>query len=214
MNRPRVRFTEEMSGAIGFGARRYTDGYDHGVASRTDCMFRLTIIIDDVSQFMADPMHLARAEGEVRCQALSDEPLRVEEGTFNLFAEGVAPGRASMRYRLWFRDLAGSPLTLLGRKDVGDDLGWDVWRDTTTLATALLDGHVEEPVGLFDGDEPPTPPAARARGLLMISAPAFARQLLTFRGTPGGIARFGAMFAGNLWRLYRGPARPRERVHT
>lgn len=207
--RPTARFTEEMTGAISFGARTFSDGYDQGLASWTPCMFHLTISVDDVPAFIADPMHQARAVGWIRCESLSDDPIPVESGTFNLFAPGSTPGRVSMRYRLWLRDLADAPITLVGRKDVGDDPGFDVWSDTTILATALLDGHVEEPPGLLDGAELPDPPNARARGVLLVTAPSFARQMLTFRGTPGGTARFGLMFAGNLWRLYRGLAQQR-----
>ena len=49
------------------------------------------------------------------------------------------------------------------------------------------------------GDEP--------RGILRLTAPMFARQLATFRGTPEGLARFGVFFGQGLLRAYRGPFR-------
>ena len=50
-----------------------------------------------------------------------------------------------MLYRLFFRDGAGHPLTLSGHKLIEDNAGFDVWRDTTTLFTRVLRGHVDEP---------------------------------------------------------------------
>ncbi len=38
----------------------------------------------------------------------------------------------------------------------------------------------------------------------MIRTRDFARQLTTFRGTAGGVTRFGGMFMTALWRTYRG----------
>jgi cholesterol oxidase len=206
-----VRFTEEMKGALGFGAADHRGGWEQGKASGTDFMFHLTISVPDLDAFAADPDHPAPAVGWVRCGALSDADMPVERGTFNLFAPGFGDGRLTMRYRLWFRDAAGAPLTLTGYKDVGDDLGFDVWKDTTSLAVDLLDGHVEESPRAPDGRPQPNDPAlVRARGVLVILPLDFARQLTTFRGTVFGVVRFGGMFVGALWRTYRGRAR-RER---
>lgn len=205
----RVRFTEEMRGAVGFGAATHREGWDEGVAATCPLMFHLTISVSDIEHFAADPDHTAPAIGWVRCPALSDTDMRVERGTFNLFAPGQVPDRMTMRYRLWFRDCAGGPLTLSGFKDVGDDAGLDMWKDTTSLFTNLLDGHVPEPVRQPDGRFVPDDPAiVRARGILVIRTRDFARQLTTFRGTPRGVARFAGMFTSALWRTYRGRVRP------
>jgi cholesterol oxidase len=135
----------------------------------------------------------------------------VERGDFNLFAPGLADGRLTMRYRLWFRDGAGNPLTMNGFKDVGDDPGFDVWKDTTSLFVNILTGHVEESPRAADGRPVADDPALiRARGILVIRARDFARQLTTFRGTVGGVSRFGGMFMTALWRTYRGRASGRE----
>lgn len=203
-----VRFTEEMKGAVGFGAPDHREGYEQGVVSACPLMFHLTISVHDLDRFRDDPDHTAPAVGWVRCPPLSDVDMRVEKGVFNLFAVGFADNRLTMRYRLWFRDCAGRPLTLSGYKDVGDDSGFDVWRDTTSLAVNLLTGHVEEPPPTADGQPPADDPALiRARGLLVIRPQDFAKQLTTFRGTVGGVGRFGWMFVANLWRTYRGPDR-------
>lgn len=194
-----VRFTEEMKGYCGFGAADHRSGWDEGKASATRLLFHLTISVDDLGRFQVDPLHGARAVGWVGCEAIGHGPLPVVRGIFNLFAPGTGPGRTTMRYRLWFHDDAGHPLTLVGVKDVGDDPGFDLWHDTTSLSTSLLDGHLE-----------PADDAAghvRARGILVIPPLDFAKQITTFRGRPVPLARFVGMFIGTLWRTYRGRAR-------
>lgn len=203
----RVRFTEEMKGFVGFGAADNGEGWDQGSASACACMFHLTIAVADLATFAADPDHLAPAVGWVRCTAIADGNMPVERGWFNLFAPGFADGTLTMRYRLWFRDGAGNPLTLSGYKYIGDDSGLDMWRDTTSLATDILSGHVPEPPRAPGGRPVADDPAlVRARGILVIRPTDFARQLTTFRGTLRGVGRFAGMFIGALWRTYRGRA--------
>jgi cholesterol oxidase len=195
--RAAVRFTEEMKGYAAFGADDYRTGWEQGKASATRLMFHLTIAVDDLSSFLADPMHETDdVVGWIEFGAIGSGRLPVQRGIFNLFSPGLAPGRTTMRYRLWFADDAGRPLTLVGFKDVGDDPGFDVWHDTTSLATRILDGHVDK--GADDGAH------VRAQGILVIKPLDFAKQLTTFRGRLGGLLRFGGMFVGALWRTYRG----------
>ena len=103
-----------------------------------------------------------------------------------------------MLYRLHFSDGAGDPLTLAGHKVIEDDPGFDLWRDTTTLFTQILRGHVEE--GAREE------PEVVAAGIIHIHVADFARQLTTFRCDPptslDALGRFGALFAGDLWAVY------------
>ena len=91
-------------------------------------------------------------------------------------------------------------MTLLGYKDVGDDWGFDMWSDTTTLFVRLMWGDVG---WVPDSDID----AEYARGVLRLDAPMFARQLSTFRGTPAGIAVFGRFFLRHLLLAYGGSHR-------
>ena len=114
-----------------------------------------------------------------------------------------------MLYRLHFADIGSHPLTLTGFKVVEDDPGLDsVWSDTSTLFTRVLKGHVE---AVQDSDA-----ELVAAGILHIQPLDFARQLTTFRTEPPGrldaIARFGALFAGELWEVYGGRASGERRV--
>ena len=93
-------------------------------------------------------------------------------------------------------------MTLVGHKEVQDDPGFDVWSDTSTLYTRILAGHV--------GAEEEPGAAVIATAILHILPQDFARQLTTFRVRPAkrvdALARFGVLFAGELWDVYGGVA--------
>ena len=198
-----VAFTEEMKGFVGFGEKDFERGHDDGKRSGTRFMFHLTITADDLDRFIAERDHLARADGYVHCEALGGER-RVERGVFNLFVNLDGDERDKrMLYRLHFADEEGHPLTMTGFKVVKDDPGIDnVWSDTSTLFTRVLAGHVE----------PAEDESAEviASGVLHIEPLDFAKQMTTFDTEPDGradaVARFGALFAGNLWEVYGGGA--------
>lgn len=196
----KLRFTEEMKGYVALGETDYDAGLREGRKSDTFLMFRLTIEVDGVSNFVADPSREAAATGYVECEALGGK-LPVEEGKFNLFVDEGDPSRKRMRYRLFLRDGAGHLLTLSGFKVIEDDPGSDLWADTTTLFTRLLQGHV----GLEDEEGAPIV----ASGIIHIHLFDFFKQLATFR-TEGptaqdrasALARFGRLFLGDLWDVY------------
>jgi cholesterol oxidase len=199
-----LEFTEEMKGHVTFGELDFERGEKDGKASGTFLMFHLTIRVDDVDRFVADPEHPASPTGWVRCDELGGQ-LPVEAGWFNLFVESADPDVTNMRYRLYFRDQAGNPLTLAGFKVIRDDPGFDVWSDTTTLYARLLRGHVD--AAAEAGAE------VSASGIIHIYMLDFAQQLTTFRVHGPSMAvrakalgDFGHLFLGKLWELYRGKA--------
>jgi hypothetical protein len=194
-----VRFTEEMLGHVTFGE----DDFGRGAAPERDgagaLKFHLTIVVDDIDRFGTDPLRHAGAYGYLVCDALGGR-LPIEHGAFNLFVD-TEPGVKRMLYRLYFRDGTGHPLTLSGYKLIKDDAGFDVWRDTTTLFTRVLRGHVDEHAE----------PSAEivASGVLRIRARDFARQLTTFRaGGPDmgaklrALTKFNVIFLGQLAEAY------------
>ncbi len=197
-----VRFTEEMKGHVSFGEDDHERGAREGRDTGTRLMFHLKIEVDDLDRFAADDRREASAEGWLRCEALGGR-LPVERGIFNLFVDDE-PGSKRMLYRLFFRDGAGHPLTLAGFKVVRERSGGHVWRDTSTLYTRVLRGHVGE------GDEPGAETVAS--GILRLRPWDFARQLTTFRAgatSPAGrlaaLGRFDALFVGQLWQVYGSP---------
>ena len=197
-----VAFTEEMKGFVDFEETDYEQAHRAGEAADRRLMFHLTITADDVERFVEDRRHEATVAGWVDCDALGGRR-PVEGGHFNLFVDqGDDPRHKRMYYRLHFRDGAAHPLTLVGFKEVRDDAGVDLWSDTSTLYTRVLAGHVAAE------QEPEA--AVIATGILHILPRDFARQLTTFRVRPAhrldALARFGVLFAGELWEAYKSPA--------
>ncbi|HEU4492826.1 MAG TPA: alpha/beta fold hydrolase [Rubrobacteraceae bacterium] len=197
--RKSVRFTEEMKGYVTFGESDYERGAREGRKSGTRLMFHLTIEVEDLDRFTSDPRRQATAEGWVGCDALGGR-LPLEKGDFNLF---VDDGQATKRmlYRLFFRDGAGHPVTLVGYKVIRNHPSADVWPDTTTLYTRVLQGHVDE---ASEG-------AAQvvASGIVWISPLDLLKQLTTFRADGPSplsritvLGRFGVLFLGQLWQVY------------
>jgi hypothetical protein len=116
-----------------------------------------------------------------------------------------------MLYRLFFRDGEGNPLTLSGFKDVYDDPGLDVWKDTTTLYTRILKGHVSEAEEERAKQDPARyeTEVVVASGIIHIHFFDFLRQLTTFRAEgptlsdrAAALTRFGTLFMGKLWAVY------------
>jgi cholesterol oxidase len=209
-----VEFTERMRGWLALGETDPEVGAERARQLGHRFMFELTISVPDVERFVAEEDHPGQAVGYVRSELLGGR-LPVERGWFNLFAPAEGPGgdaagsddlRREMRYRLWVRDVSGAPVTVCGVKDVHDDPELDLWRDTSTLATTLLRGHVP------DGEDGEVIGA----GVLRILPLDFARQLTTFRaggdGKVASLARFGAFFGSSLRDLYLSPAPPKEVV--
>jgi cholesterol oxidase len=216
-----VSFTETMKGFVDFGeASDYEAGYENGRDKGTSLDFTLTISHDDIELFKVDPQHRGRATGVVRCSELGGE-LEVQRGDFNLFVDlDQVEDVRNMRYRLLFCDEVGRPLTLIGHKVVRATGVTKVWRDTTTLFTKILNGHVEP-----SDDEQAT---VLATGILRIIGRDFAKQLTTFRAKGGGLAKnvgalatFGTRFVGTLKEVYvprsrrqEVPARQRHDIAT
>jgi cholesterol oxidase len=198
-----------MLGHVTFGETDFARGAQPNRDGSGAFKFHLTIEVEDIESFANDPLRPATAVGYVVCDALGGK-LDVEQGWFNLFVD-VEPGVKHMLYRLWFRDGVGNPLTMTGFKLVKDDAGFDVWKDTTTLFTRILQGHVPE------GDDDIA--TVLASGTIIIRARDFAKQLTTFRaGGPsvaaklGALAKFGVIFARQLAEAYL--RKGRTRVHA
>jgi cholesterol oxidase len=194
-----VRFTEEMAGHVRLGAgdpTTVTGDADGAVA----CMFHLTIETGAFDEFVADPAHPATAVGYIDCAAFGGRRT-VERGLFNLFVDQRDPTDKRMYYLLWFSDDQARALTLAGHKVIRNDRGFDLWSDTTTLFTTIVDGHVER--AELAGS------TVVAAGILRIRPAMFARQLTTFRASGGSLvarasamSRFGLLFMGALWNVY------------
>lgn len=198
---PGLRFTETMRGFFSADAEVTAD-YERAAArgreegSRLE--FTLTIETPDLEAFLEHPRHEAEASGTVEAPALSSQPLTVEQGRFNLFVEDPDdPRTRKMLYRLELVSAEGERYLFDGFKVVRDDLGVDLWTDTTTLFVTL------HPAGAPAG-------AVLGRGILTLRPSDLRRQLATVE-IPGATstaqrlywkARFGQFFAGVLDEIY------------
>jgi predicted acylesterase/phospholipase RssA len=195
-----LQFTEVMKGFVAAGEVDYEKGAAVGKSSESPASFQLTIKMEGVDHFITDPKHLAAAEGWFECAAFGGRRA-ISKGTFNLLVDDGDPHQKTMNYCLWFEDAAGKPLTLLGYKDIKDGPGFDVWTDTTTLYTRILEGHRTR-------DEEGGSKVVAA-GILKIYLADFLKQLTTFRvegptlaDRSASFARFGELFLGKLWDVY------------
>ena len=196
----KLSFTEEMKGFVTKGESDYDRGFREGQNAHSDLMFHLTITVTGVFDFVSKPATTAAAVGWVRSNALGGQ-FPVTDGWFNLFVDQGTPTLKHMTYRLFFQDASRQPLTFSGFKVIRDDPGFDVWLDTTTLFTRILEGHVQQ--------EEEANARLVAGGILHLSILDFMQQLTTFRvdgptavQKASALSRFGTFFMGGLWEVY------------
>jgi len=197
-----IQFTEEMKGFLASGASAqtkadYQQAADAGRQNNGAFMFHLDVKAPDVDQFITSPQHRTVATGYV------DSPMyggrRPADGVVQLLVDNGDPTKKQMKYRLSFTAADGRDLTLVGFKDISGTALTDVWAQTTTLYTQVLQGRVAEGA---------TGPVAASGIVVIRPEDFFFHQLFSFRvdGPAGGrvqaLARFGAMFFGKLWDVY------------
>jgi cholesterol oxidase len=193
----RLTFSEELQGFAGAGETDFDGGFRKGEAEGSSLTLRLTIQVEDVFGFVSRPGEVAGVTGAVSSRLVGgDSP--VQQGWFQLFVRDGEPPKKHMRYRLFFSDAGGSPLTLSGFKTINDDPGFDVWREASTLYSRILSGHVDL------AGEPGA--AIVAAGIVRVDLLDVLRELASFRVEAAdqvtrleALARFGAFYLGNLW---------------
>jgi hypothetical protein len=199
-----ITYRETLAGFVDFGADDWNGGWIGGREVGSRCAIHLDVTIDDVERFVADPDDEARCGGWMRCDGLGGR-LAIEAGWFNLLVEVDGPRHRHMEYRLHLRDAHERPLTFVGFKDVHDDAFHDPWADTSTLFTELYAGHVA--AGARPSED------RLAVGILRVTRLGFGRLLASIRAHGerrterlAATARWGALFAGGLLRVYSGRA--------
>jgi len=206
-NKTSFEFTEEMKGYLSLGQTAFEDGYKQGKEDNHYFMFHLTIQSDDLDTFLESDAHQSAAIGYVEGDLIGGRR-NVDKGVFNLFVDSADADRKQMLYRLFFTDANGQALTLSGRKQIQNNVGPDLWADTTTLFTNLFKGHVEA--------DKEAKAKVYATGLLYIEVMDFAKQLTTIRASGEtltdrlhAVERFGGFFLGALWEVYKPSLTPK-----
>ena len=165
----------------------------------------LTLVVNDAGEFCSAGRQRGLLEGEVTCSLLGGTACVVGGWAEILVDDGKDPTSKRMVYVAHLLTADGRTFILtglkqLGPKKVGTHLRApsvsDVWRDATTMQVRLDPGHLD-----LEYPEDPL-----ATGIIWMTWRDVLAQLLTARASgPGlvaeakGLARYGTLFAGNLW---------------
>lgn len=203
-----VSFTEKMAGhwcildkdnqkqMLPIASNKYIE--NEKKINNEELEFVLTIAIDDLNSFINDPNLTARADGYIKAPFFKTQR-EVINGVFNLF---VTPNSSTnfdtakeMHYTLYFFDEEKKPFTLYGFKTVIKEDPIEMWNETTTLYTAIWEGHFAYLIN--------TEKKILGLGVLHIAVGDFIHQMTTFKyDSPKSVINFMEIFAGKLWESY------------
>jgi cholesterol oxidase len=191
-----LRFTEAMKGFFSTKvAGDFARGAAQGQLDGSSFEFILTVIVDDLNDFLANPGHPGRMVGSVTAPALSPLPLTVSQGQFRLLISDPANVDSRlMKYNMNLTSEEGKTFIFDGTKIIKNDGILNVWRDTSTLYITISDSSG----------------AVLGKGVLEIKIEDFMRQMTTIEITNAkddqerlaGVIRFGQFFAGLLFDIY------------
>lgn len=194
-----VQFTETMKGYFSMHElTSYDLAYDRGKKENSPFEFTLTIQSEDVDSLINISDHEAGLFGTMYAPALSSAPLSAFEGVFNLFiVDPGYPERKKMQYSAQLISQDGKRYFFDGFKDVYNDKGVDVWKDTTTLF-----------INVYEGDSSSS--RLLGKGKLHIELADFIKQLKTIKAVNApskkqgltAISKFARFFAGNVYQTY------------
>jgi cholesterol oxidase len=188
-------FNETMAGGVMRGVSDFREGEKQGRMAGEALAMHVTVAIDDVRAFIEDPEHEGRLSGTIDYPPLGTAIPSVV-GRFNLFSPSDDPLMKLMIYELGFAH-NGTDYYLVGRKEVKNDPGFDLWSDTTTLYIRLHRGRDSSGEVI-------------AAGILTLGVTELARLVASMElsGSEGLIdkaetlGRFGRFFMGELWDSY------------
>jgi cholesterol oxidase len=197
---PGIEFTETMRGFVSTTAfADYQQGADAGKAAGSILDFTVTVSAVNLERLIADPAHEAVLNGTITVPAIAPAPLTVTNGQFHLLVRDAAtPDTRKMVYHMPAVAADGRRFHVEGFKDIHDDAGPDIWKDTTTLFVTVRTGDRQGEVV--------------ARGIVKILIADFQKQLRTMKVTGASgmmdelktMAQFGRFFMGELFDVYGG----------
>ncbi len=196
-----IQFTETMKGYVDLdGDTDYKKAYKKGKKKDQNFAFTLTVCSDDVEK-MIDPKnkeHAAEMIGTVDCPLLSPEPITVTNGVFNLFVDYEPEiDTKRMIYNMDLNTQEGEKYYFSGYKQIHDDFGFDMWKDTTTLFITIRKEKNGDPI---------------VKGILKIKPTDFMKQMTTMKAINASskmeqmaaLAKFGKFFSNSLMDVYGG----------
>lgn len=194
-----IQFTETMRGYC--STEETTDfekANELGRQNNSSFEFTLTIISDNLENMLSSEQHEAGMVGTVKAPALSDKPLTVSEGKFNLFiVDALDADTMKMNYSMKLHSIDGKAYYFNGFKKIYDNKGFDVWSDTSTLYITVYEGA--------DNSGP-----VIGKGILKIMPKDFAKQITTLKALNASnklegakaLKGFGAFFTRSLYDKY------------
>ncbi len=190
-----ISFAETMAGGFTLGEADPAEGAKKGKASGTILAMHAEIRIEDMERFIADSEHCGDITGTLDFTPFGNG-IKATSGLFNLFCPTDQPEMKYMVYEFGFTH-DGQEYYLAGRKEVRDDVGFDLWSDTTTLFTRLYEGNNAEGVEIGAGilTLGVTDLIALTRTLRPLNSESAAE---SYRA----VSKFGGFFMGELWQRY------------
>jgi predicted acylesterase/phospholipase RssA len=188
-----VRFSETMTGFVGFGATDPEQGFEQGKKESTSFALHLNVCIEDLDEFLDLPDHRASLTGSVECDRLGGKQ-PIERGALRLLVDAGDPTQKQIQYEIWFRDGSGGQIALTGAKDLTDQSQAGAWQEISTALVKVSRGDDESSIAA----------GAIRSGLLhdiervasiRVEAPAMATRA-------HALSRFGAFYFGRLWDVY------------
>jgi len=197
MNEPTlgITFRETMSGGFSLDETDPKEGHKKGRSEGSRLAIHATINIQDLDRFVEDPGHLGELTGNLDFTPFG-ENIPASKGVFNLFSPADDPKLKLMVYELGFEH-EGQKYYFAGKKEVRDDPGFDLWKDTTTLYSRLHRGDS------VDGE-------VIGAGVLSLGVTDLIKLSTTMRVTNAesvgqraeALSKFGKFFLQELWDTY------------
>lgn len=190
-----ITFRETMKGGFILGESDPAEGEKKGNKADSELALHATIQIDDLDRFISDANHNGSITGSIDFTPFGNG-IAAHGGAFNLFSPSGDPKMKHMIYEMAFEH-GGQPYYLAGKKEVRDDPGFDLWKDTTTLFTQLHTGTDKS--GQVVG-----------AGVLSLGVKELAKMVSTMKAInaesvteqAAALLKFGRFFMGDLWDTY------------
>ena|GEM_PF-357540 len=134
-----LEFKEEMSGYFAEGEEDFEEGFRRGKEQNDTLSFKVTILIDSVSDFVKLSGRKAKLEGALSSERFGED-IPIRNGEFNLFQPSRMTGQRQMIYSFSFTSFDGTDYFLYGYKIIYDDPSADMFDDMTNLFTRVYRG--------------------------------------------------------------------------
>ncbi|HIK03885.1 MAG TPA: patatin-like phospholipase family protein [Trichormus sp. M33_DOE_039] len=195
-NLPGLTLRERMAGGFVLNETDPIKVATQGKTHNSQLSLQLTINIRDLKRFLSDTNFTASIFGNISFADFG-EHIPLKRGVFNLFAHDHNPEYKYITYELAFEH-GNQDYYLVGKKELHDDPGFDLWKDMTSIYVYLHQGT--------DSNSP-----IIGAGTLTLDVGDVAKCISGWRITNAKslaekatlLAEFGRFFWGNIWETYQ-----------